>query len=146
MLLRPLSHSSHRASPLQMLQLAVLLCALVVAPWLGQLHRVLHAAPAGGVAVATPAFAASHALPGTAGALDHHDHAHGGLAGLFGDHLTGGDCRLYDQLGQPDLACGVPALALPVLVPTALVLAWREGEALARRAALFDARAPPAFR
>ncbi|MBP7565915.1 MAG: hypothetical protein KA795_07900 [Burkholderiaceae bacterium] len=130
-----------------MLQLAVLLCALVVAPWLGQLHRVLHAAPTGGVvAAAAPAFAPSYALPETAGAPAHHGHAHGGLADLFGDHLTGGDCRLYDQLGQPDLACGVPALALPVLVPTALALAWREGEVLARRAALFDARAPPAFR
>jgi hypothetical protein len=115
-----------RRAPLTFL----LLLALVLAPFLGQVHRVLH--------TGAPATALAHAADGS--------HAHGGLASLFGDHVDGNDCRLYDQLGHADLACGVPAPALPLPVVPAFVLAWREGEALARFAALFDARGPPALR
>lgn len=55
------------------------------------------------------------------------------------------DCRLYDQLTPLDLATLVPIVVLPLFLP-AYWLTFIEGEALARHAALFEARAPPSLR
>ena len=67
-----------------------------------------------------------------------------GLSKLFPHHGQN-DCRLYDQLAHGAALPSVPVLLLPVLPPVAL-LAWFQGEALARWVALFDARGPPVSR
>ncbi len=110
-----------------------LVLALVLAPWLGQVHGALHGKHANQAArSATLQPSANHA-------------GHHGLEALFGDHGQTSDCRLYDQLGHGDLLVCVPAAAVPVVVPV-FVLAFLQGEAVARFAALFDARGPPALR
>ena len=108
--------------------------ALLVGPWLGSVHAVLHAkAPA--VAVASGASgdtSASHsAVAGPAA-----------LRRLFGDHSHNGDCRIYDQLSHADGLHSTHALP-PVVLPPIAVLAWHAGECLRRWATLFDARGPP---
>lgn len=113
-----------------------LLCALALALWLattlGLVHRTLH----GPVAAHATAASLEH------GKADHGGH---GLFALFDGHQSDADCRLYDQLSHGPAALGVPALALPVLLPAAIFL-HLEGEAIARWVALFDARGPPATR
>ncbi|MGA0569566.1 hypothetical protein ACO2Q9_02475 [Variovorax sp. VNK109] len=104
--------------------------ALVVAPWLGQVHGALHA---------------KHAPRAVQAVAGQHSHPAHGLEALFGDHGQTSECRLYDQLGHGDLLPCVPAVALPV-VPPAFVLAFLQGEAVARFAALFEARGPPVLR
>lgn len=114
---------------------AWLVLALLVAPLLGHVHRVLHTD-------------ASHAvsLVQAGGAAGPATHGHPALADLFGSHAGSGDCRLYDQLGHGDLGCGVAALSLPAVTPIGALLVLREAAAVARRAALFEARGPPFFR
>lgn len=111
--------------------LSWLLVALLVAPWLGSVHAVLHAN--------SPVAAVVSGDTGT-----HHPAAAGSdlLRRLFGDHSHNGDCRIYDQLSHAD---GLhPTLALPpVVLPPVAVLAWHAGECLRRWATLFDARGPP---
>jgi ABC-type Zn2+ transport system substrate-binding protein/surface adhesin len=85
-------------------------------------------------------------------AHDHtHDHAevdvgaagkHGFLAALFSLHQEDSDCRLYDQASHDGALVTAMQLTLPV-VPPSLSVAIFQGEALARWAALFDARGPP---
>jgi hypothetical protein len=110
-----------------------LLLALVAVQTLGQMHRVVHA----------PAVVAGHAHE----VHVHHDHGHGvdWTAGLFAGHNETPDCRLFDQLTHGDTLGCAAAPALPMALPVAL-LAFSQGEALARRAALFEARGPPFFR
>lgn len=100
--------------------------ALLAAQMLGLLHRSVHLSPGGARA---PALHASH-----------------GVGDLFASHGDAtSDCRLYDQLGHGDaLACPI-ALPVSFVVP-AYVLHTTLGEVLARWAALFDARGPPAVR
>lgn len=140
----------------------VLLALLVAAQTLGLMHRILHA-PHG--AVGTPSHV-GHAHHGHD--HDHHhghddgdEHGHGaamqdtaagdgagmgsGWASLFGGHESATDCHLYDQLTPLDLAALVPAVVLPLFLP-AYWLTFSQGEALARHAALFEARAPPTVR
>lgn len=114
---------------------AWLALALLVAPWLGHVHRVLH-------------IDASQAAPiaQAGGAAGPASHGHPGLADLFGSHAGSADCRLYDQLGHGDLGCGIVAVSLPALAPLGPLLVIREAAAVARRAALFEARGPPFFR
>lgn len=110
--------------------------ALVAAQALGLTHRVVH----GPQAPAATALHAEHAHPpGHAG----HAHDHGGIAQLFSGH-DDNSCRLYDAAGH-DAAPGVPALAVPTLV-AACQLQRLQGLFVARWAALFDARGPPALR
>ena len=61
---------------------------------------------------------------------------------LFSLHHDVSDCRLFDQASHDGgLAVAVKS-ALPVVLPP-LTVAIFQGEALARWAALFDARGPP---
>lgn len=107
-----------------------LVLALLVGQTLGLVHGVAHSPvqPAGHVASA-----------------QHDDPAHGLIDTLFAGHGTDADCRLYDQLSHGDTAAGVPAISLPLLLPATL-FAYFQGEAVARHAALFEARAPPSIR
>ena len=64
------------------------------------------------------------------------------LVSLFSLHHDVSDCRLFDQASHDGgLAMAVKS-ALPVVLPP-LTVAIFQGEALARWAALFDARGPP---
>lgn len=110
--------------------------ALVLAPLLGQMHRVVHGPQA--------AFELGAPLT-TVVAAQAHEGDHDGFAPLFSGHGSDADCRLFDQLGHSDALPGVPALMLPLAVPL-FYLEFFEGEALARWTALFDARGPPFVR
>ncbi|HZY20205.1 MAG TPA: hypothetical protein VFE82_17175 [Ramlibacter sp.] len=117
---------------LRRLLVLLLLPALLLAQSLGLVHGVAHAP---GLAVSGAAVAAdidtSHAQAAQAD-------------GLFGGH-DGSTCRLYDQLTHGSAAPCVPVVLAPLLPPAQLV-AVLHGLALARWAALFDARGPPALR
>lgn len=106
--------------PHRLLTVWLLAFALVGAQALGLAHRVLH----------------GHAPVAVALAGDE----------LFSGHGDGEvSCPLYDQLSGPAIAPAIPALCVPALPPTFLI-AFAQGEALARWAALYDARGPPALR
>ena len=109
----------------------VMVLALVLAPALGLVHGVLH-----GDRVHHTHQHIHHADVHT-----HDDHA-AGLEQLFADHSEATDCRVYDQQSHADLAPGIPMLVLPY-VPIGFTLRHPAGEALARFAALFEARGPP---
>ena len=110
-----------------------LLVALLVAPWLGSVHAVLHAkAPV--TAVASGDTGSGHSAAAVPGLLQR----------LFGDHSHNGDCRIYDQLSHADGLHSTLALP-PVVLPPVAVLAWHAGECLRRWATLFDARGPPSL-
>ncbi|WPB58489.1 hypothetical protein [Xylophilus sp. GOD-11R] len=129
-----------RVSPWSALRVWLLLVALLIAPWLGTVHSVLHASTSKTAVVSFD----SH-LPAAVGASSSDaDACAGTLRRLFGDHSHSGDCRLYDQLSHAD---GLQhALTLPpVLLPPVAVLAWHAGECLRRWATLFDARGPPSL-
>ena len=64
------------------------------------------------------------------------------LASLFSLHSDVSDCRLFDQASHSGGLAMTFKSALPV-VPPPLTVAIFQGEALARWAALFDARGPP---
>jgi len=66
----------------------------------------------------------------------------GWLASLFSSHDGDSDCRLFDQASHGQAAPTLPMLSLP-LVLSSLAFDISRGEALARWAALFDARGPP---
>ena len=106
--------------------------ALLAAQMLGLIHGVAHSP------VQAPAHLA-HA------GQDHHGHSHGLIDTLFAGHAGDADCRLYDQLSHSDTVADVPTVILPLLLPATL-FAYFQGEAVARHAALFEARAPPSIR
>jgi hypothetical protein len=110
----------------------LLLVALVAAQTLGLVHRVAH----GGHAAPAPGLSVQDTNPGEAGGR--------WLVNLFGDH-DDNSCRVFDQLGQGGFLPALPAVPLPVILPS-FILPWFQGEALARWAALFDARGPPPVR
>ncbi len=113
-----------------------LVLALLAAQTLGLVHGVAH----------SPVHAAAQHVEHAG--HDHHDHDddHGGLIEtLFSGHAGDADCRLYDQLSHSDTVADVPAVTLPLLLPATL-FAYFQGEAVARHAALFEARAPPPVR
>jgi hypothetical protein len=115
---------------------------LLAAQFLGQVHGVLHT-PQHLQTSAQGPLSADHrqAHPG-----DGHDgHTHGGLLSLFDAHEDGdADCRLYDALSHTDLLALLPMQALPVGGIVALVRRTH-GDFVARWAAFFDARGPPAL-
>lgn len=102
------------------------LCMLLVQS-LGQLHSVKHG----------NAAHVSRAVSATATICDG-----GFLDLLFSSHSSGKDCRLYDQAHDGQGMPSVAAAFLPVVLPSSAVASF-QGEALARWAALFDARGPP---
>jgi len=123
--------------------LAALALCLLAAQMLGQWHHLLHgpgsaAAVQAGLHAQGPTQAQPQRADGGAGGSTEVREAH-----PFGHGGGDAGCRLYDQLIQP--AC--PAGALPAVLPAAVccqVLRGYAGAALARWAALFDARGPPA--
>ena len=103
------------------LALAWLVLALVLAPALGQMHRVLHLPVALGLA--QPAG---------------HDH---GLGALFGGHSPA-DCQLLDQLHHGGAA--VAESSLPLAPPDGQQVASPAAQPLRAAPPLpFQARAPP---
>ncbi len=120
----------------------LLALALLLAPLLGLMHGVVHGAgsPLQGQQL--------HVHDGHDHAHQHaHEHAGGPgwLADVFSVHADAADCRVYDQLCHSDGVSAPPALVLPVVL-SSLVFHFLEGEVLARRAALFEARGPPLTR
>jgi hypothetical protein len=105
--------------------------ALLVAPALGHMHRIVHGPQA-------------HTAHAHVQAQHGHAHAHG-VADLFVAHDDDSTCRLFDQLTHSDALPALPALALPLLLVPFLFRRF-ERNAVSRRAALFDARGPPALR
>jgi hypothetical protein len=116
-------------STLQRAAVLALVAVLLLAQTLGWLHRGLHGTPsvAQAVLVATQAQATADAG-----------------AKAFGHEAGTVECRLYDVLAQPGCA-PAPLLQLP-FAPPAAWLATALGDFVARWAALFDARGPPASR
>jgi hypothetical protein len=112
----------------------VLAVALLLAQTLGMLHGVVH----NSASDQTHAHSHTHAGDHADGAA----HEEGVFEMLFAVHDGENDCRLYDQASQGGMLPLVVALALPVVLPPFEVAIF-EGEALARWAALFDARGPP---
>ena len=112
-----------------MLRLWVFWLALVLllSQSLGQMHAVKH----GGLAGTNRAVAVLET-----------QHDDGFLEQLFSSHSSATDCRLYDQLSHGHAMPAVAAALLPLVLPSILVAIF-QGEALARWAALFDARGPP---
>lgn len=104
-----------------------LLVVFVLAQTLGWLHRGAH----GTALPAQQVLAASQAETGAD-------------AGAFGHEGGTNECRLYDVLAQPGCA-PAPLLVLPIAPPAPFVAAML-GDFVARWAALFDARGPPASR
>lgn len=97
----------------------LLLLALAGAQALALMHAVLHAQPG-----------------------PHEPVAAAPLEDLFALHDDETDCRLYDGASAQPFACPPPAL-LPQLAPSLSVLRLLQGDFVARRAALFEARGPP---
>lgn len=96
----------------------LLLVALVLAPWQGLVHGVLHAhGPAGWQSAAPPDD--PRAAVGLAHTPDHPDHprkaAETGLLDLFADHDDEATCRLIDQTSPPGAASLTGAIAADVL-------------------------------
>lgn len=132
MLRLPLSTSLPRRQASRVASVAMLVLVLLWAQTWGQWHSVLHA---------------QHGSTGLAqaAALGHISQSAAPEHAVF-DHDAGdAQCRLLDQLSHADSLPCVPLLALPVAFSAALV-AQSVGLAVARWAALFQARAPPSFR
>lgn len=107
-----------------------LVLALLWAQSLGVWHGIVH----GGHGVGS--VHASLALADTGEAQ-----SHGFFESLFGEHEAT-DCQLFDQLSHGDALTTAPLLVAPLGVPAAHI-AHLTGLAVARWAALFQARAPP---
>lgn len=108
--------------------LAFLLFALLTAQTLGLVHRVAHS-PLQHASVATASVVAVGATPS-------------GWRALFFTHSDEAGCLLFDQLCHGG-SFGVQGAMVPPLVAALFLLPRLAGQALARRAALFDARGPP---
>ena len=115
-----------------------LLVLMVLAPWLGLLHAVVHpAVPPGGSNLQ------HHATLHGAGSATVEGHAAGthGLQRLFGPH-DAGDCRVYDQLLHADVLLSTPP-AVVSAVWTAVRFAVPPQPWPSCGSAVFEARAPP---
>ncbi|MBC7215184.1 hypothetical protein [Extensimonas perlucida] len=136
--------------------LAWLLLALVLVSTVGQLHRVLHFAPhagpadlvaaqhahapdARGAGAALGAEAATAISPGAAVAEEDFSQA---LRRLLPQHTTA-DCQLLDQLALGQ-ALHAAALVLPAALPPGAPALPCRVAPVARHAAAFHARGPPA--
>jgi hypothetical protein len=129
-------HARPSGRPAAWLLAMLLVCALLLAQTLGFMHGVVHGPQ---LAAARKAAVQLQAAP----LAD--KPAHDWVAALFYSHQGDNDCRLYDQASHGSAAVEVAGAALPMLVPT-LAVAFFNSEALARWAALFDARGPPLTR
>lgn len=122
----------------------LLAAALLLAQLLGLMHGVVHGPQAhlhAHVHAHQDSHHPEHAAPAHAEERDEG----GWLASLFSSHDGDSDCRLFDQASHGQAAPTLPMLSLP-LVLSSLAFDISRGEALARWAALFDARGPPPTR
>lgn len=127
-----------RLKTMPALLLAMLLVfVLVMTQTLGLIHTITHGSSGSSL------HSSDH----------HHDHDHEHaeveptesshfLAALFSSHQEVSDCRIYDQASHGGALSTAMPSALPVVLPPFTVAIF-QGEALARWAALFDARGPP---
>jgi len=107
--------------------------SLLFSQSLGQLHSVKH----GGL------VAAAHAAGEHEAHNIHHTHDDESFLDLlFASHGNASDCRLYDHLNDGQGMLLIVAAPLPIVLPSRLVAIFA-GDALARWAALFEARGPP---
>ena len=118
----------------------VLVLALLWAQSLGLWHGIVHAGHGLDSTHATLALtnSLSDVAPSAAGASSPHSL----FESLFGNHHEGVDCELFDQLCHGHALATALVLVLPLGVPAAHT-AYLTGLAVARWAALFQARAPP---
>ena len=125
---------------------ALLMLALVLSQTLGLWHGIVHG----------PVTLAHTAHPGQATHTHTHTHTvhaapatHAGMSepwlGRHGGQAGSAECRLYDQCSHVDALVQVPALALPRVL-TSFVLLVLAGLARARWHAHFQARGPPLVR
>ena len=140
------SFRNRRNRSLSLLTTWLLASAILLLQTLGFVHGVVHRSGAvpgtavqlsadAGMPVAKTDVEAAASRPALAPAKSR-------IALLFSSHANDSDCLLYDQAGHGGAALHVAYLALPVLLPS-LAVAIFQGEAIARWAALFDARGPP---
>ena len=116
--------------------LVCLVLALLFAQSMGQLHRIKHRG--------FPAALQSQPVTlAAAGAPTASAPVHFWFSRFFLTHDEGSpDCRLFDQSQPEGVSPSVAALVFPTL-PLSMAVALFSGAALARWAALFDARGPP---
>jgi hypothetical protein len=122
----------------------LLAAALLLAQLLGLMHGVAHG-PQAHIHSHSHAHQGGHHQEHSALAHAEEGSEGGWLASLFSSHDGDSDCRLFDQASHGQAAPTIPMLSLPVVLSTAIFDISR-GEALARWAALFDARGPPSTR
>jgi hypothetical protein len=108
--------------------LAFLLFGVLTAQTLGLVHRVAHF-PLQLASVATSSVLAPSAAPS-------------GWRALFSAHSDDAGCLLFDQLCYGG-SFGAHGAIVPALVVALFLLPILTGQALARRAELFEARGPP---
>lgn len=127
----------------------VLVFALLLAQMLGLMHGVVHGSQMQALGSVGSGqehhHAHDHDHDHDHGSYAGHGHGHGWLESLFSSHDATSDCRLFDQASHGNAAPALPALSLPILL-SSFVVDIPQGEALARWAALFDARGPPLTR
>lgn len=121
----------------------LLAAALLLAQLLGVMHGVVHG-PQAHIHLHSNVHHDGHQHQQEHSALAHaEEEGEGGwLASLFSSHDGDSDCRLFDQASHGQAAPAFPLLSLP-LVLSSVAFDISRGEALARWAALFDARGPP---
>ena len=137
---QPAYSANERASRLTLWMPLLLACAMLLAQTLGFMHGVVHGPIYGSYSAAgsdgqVTLQSADESCAPSANWVDK----------LFSSHHGENDCRLFDQASHGSAAPQVAALALPVVLPP-MAVAIFQGEALARWAALFDARGPPLTR
>jgi hypothetical protein len=124
--------------------IGLLVAALLLAQLLGLMHGVVHSPQAH---INSPLHEHHDGYQHEHAVLAHaEEEGDGGwLAALFSSHEGDSDCRLFDQASHGQAAPTFPTLSLPLVLSSAAFDISR-GEALARWAALFDARGPPSSR
>lgn len=132
--------STVRTSYLHASRVWMLVLALLWAQSLGLWHGIVHGGH--GVGSVHASLALASAAPDAALSAAGEAKSHSFFESLFGNHHDGVDCELFDQLCHGDALATAPVLALPLGVPAAHI-AHLTGLAVARWAALFQARAPP---
>ena len=122
---------------------------LVLTQTLGLVHGVTHAEVFADAAERSHGHIDhDHHADRDRGGHQHHGHdltvapASGLLASVFAAHKQDSDCRLFDQCSHGAGVAGLLHQSLPVVTPPFEVAIF-QGNALARWAALFDARGPP---
>jgi hypothetical protein len=132
-------------SPLRLTTWFALLLAavLVMTQMLGVVHAITHGV-AGSLMQTSDHSPADDQVNGVGHAHAESNRQGSGhfLEALFSSHQGASDCRLYDQISHGAPLVSVTASALPAAPPTFAVAIFA-GKALARWAALFDARGPP---